>query len=98
MNPELDCRGPGDRRHCDLALCVQGVLMELAPTYTDEQWRNFGTQRKVLTCCTRCDKVVFTEAKAKECAEQISHRARKQMSAYLGPCGHWHLTRVRKRK
>jgi hypothetical protein len=48
--------------------------------------------------CTRDQKVVYTtEAKAVHAAELITLRE-QPMRAYLGPCGHWHLTSHLRRK
>jgi len=48
--------------------------------------------------CTACGKVVFETSASAEVAAQRITLARQAMRAYLGPCGHWHLTRVKKRK
>jgi hypothetical protein len=66
-----------------------------APTYHSVEWRDFGTLPKFRVRCAACDKVVFTEERARRAAEAIT-ASRQRMRAYLGRCGHWHLTKKKK--
>ncbi len=52
----------------------------------------FGTDKRIR--CVADDKVVFG---SREDAERSADRAKDQMKAYLGKCGHWHTTRVKSR-
>jgi hypothetical protein len=59
-------------------------------TFIENHWYTGEPKRR----CYQCRKVVFVDqAAAKEAAEKIS--VREPMRAYLGACGHWHVTRRR---
>lgn len=61
----------------------------IAETYREEH----GFTGKIKTRCTDCWKVAYPdEATAVFRAAQISER--EPMKAYLGRCGHWHVTRT----
>jgi hypothetical protein len=61
-----------------------------APTYRDA---GDGRLR-----CTGCGKVVFgNQGTAGKAAAAISGD-RQPMRTYIGPCGHWHLSRIKDRR
>jgi uncharacterized protein YlaI len=68
-----------------------------AATYVPEgRVAHFGPDRRVR--CTTCDKVVFEdEAAADRSAERATLRG-TPMRSYVGHCGHWHVTRIRRKR
>lgn len=60
------------------------------------QGRTFNGRPDYRIRCTVCGKVVFDDqAGADRSAERAILRG-TPMRSYLGPCGHWHTTRIKK--
>lgn len=66
----------------------------VADTYTEPHWFD----GRIRVRCTECYKVVLTdETFAVKRAAEIS-ATHQPMKAYLGKCGHWHLSRIKRKR
>ena len=61
-----------------------------ATTYVPEHRSGWWGGPDVRLRCSMDDKVVFA---TEQDAQESNDRANDPMTYYLGPCGHWHVTR-----